>query len=142
MWSVQLVVGCFETRLGGSGREFGGRLPAVQDRRVIELLEGVHVELPIRLDFSTIRESFGEVAERIAIECGHHRTEEICQRLLRLLREVDEDEAGPHLAVHGNQAVGVLVEVEELLLLLHEGQRAVQAVTPSVVLAGELAARP
>ena len=43
--------------------------------------------------------------------------------------------------LHRHQAVVGLVEVEELRLLLDEGQRAVEVVAPAVVLAGELAAR-
>src|SRR5262249_20931813 len=46
----------------------------------------------------------------------------------------------PHLASHGDQAELALVEVEELALLLDEGQIAVKGVTPRVVLAGELTA--
>ena len=39
-----------------------------------------------------------------------------------------------------HQAVAALVEVEELALLLHEGEVAVEVVAPAVVLAGELPA--
>ena len=42
--------------------------------------------------------------------------------------------------MHRHQSVARLVEIEELLLLLHEGEVAVQVVAPGVVLAGELAA--
>src|SRR5262245_12482774 len=55
--------------------------------------------------------------------------------------EVDEDEALPDLAAHRNQPEVRLVEVEELALLLDEGQIALQRVAPGVVLAGELTAR-
>src|SRR5690606_36656674 len=47
-----------------------------------------------------------------------------------------------YVAVNGNQAVAALVEVEELPLLLHERQVAVEVVAPRAVLAGELAADP
>ena len=43
--------------------------------------------------------------------------------------------------LHRREAVVGLVEVEELALLLHEGEVALEAVAPAVVLAGELAAR-
>ena len=42
--------------------------------------------------------------------------------------------------VHGPQSVRGLVDVEELRLLLHERQRALEVVAPAVVLAGELPA--
>ena len=54
--------------------------------------------------------------------------------------EVDEDEPFPDVAVHRNQAVPVLVQVEEFLFLLHEREVAVQVVAPGVVLAHELTA--
>ena len=41
--------------------------------------------------------------------------------------------------MHRDEPVVGLVEVEELLLLLHEVQRAVEVVAPAVVLAHELA---
>jgi hypothetical protein len=53
--------------------------------------------------------------------------------------EVDENEAFPHSQAR-HQPVVALVEVEELPLLLHEGQLAVEVVAPGVVLAGELPA--
>ena len=56
--------------------------------------------------------------------------------------EVDEDEPLPRLDLDRGQPVVLLVEVEELGLLLHEGQLALRGVAPPVVLAGELAARP
>ena len=40
----------------------------------------------------------------------------------------------------GTESVLALVDVEELILLLDEGQLAVEAVAPRVVLAGELPA--
>src|SRR5262249_16734528 len=61
-------------------------------------------------------------------------------RLFRLLREVHEDEASPNIALDGNEAVLVLVEVEELALLLNERERALEVVAPPVVLARELPA--
>ena len=53
--------------------------------------------------------------------------------------DVDEDEPGPHVAVHRHQPEVDLVEVEELTFLLHERAGAVESVAPPVVLAGELA---
>ena len=49
--------------------------------------------------------------------------------------EVHEDEPLPRLDPHRREAVVGLVEVEELILLLHEGEVALEAVAPAVVLA-------
>src|SRR5262249_26940752 len=78
--------------------------------------------------------------ERVALERGDHRPEEIADRLYRPPGEIDEDEAGPHLAVHGHQAVAALFDVEELALLLDERQRTVKAIAPPVGFAHELPA--
>src|SRR6185437_15542770 len=64
----------------------------------------------------------------------------LSQRLLRRLGEVDEDEAFPHFTVHRHETVATLVEVEELVFLLDEGEIAIQVITPRVVLARELPA--
>jgi hypothetical protein len=60
--------------------------------------------------------------------------------LTRLVLQRDEDEARPDVAVHRDEAVVGLVQVEELTLLLHERAPAVELVLPAVVLADELAA--
>ena len=54
--------------------------------------------------------------------------------------EIDEDEAGPDLAVHRRHPQLALVEVEELILIGDVVDHAVQPVSPAVVLAGEGAA--
>src|SRR5262249_35030649 len=82
-----------------------------------------------------------EPVERVVLERADHRAEELAQRLARVLFEIHEHEARPHVAVHRDEPVAALVEAEELALLLHELERAVEAVAPPVVLAGELAAR-
>src|SRR6185437_8913388 len=81
------------------------------------------------------------LVERVALQTGDHRPEKLSQRLVWRLREVDEDEPLPHLAVHPNQAVAALVEVEEFAFLLDKGQVAVEVIPPGVVLAGELPTR-
>ncbi len=109
---------------------------------MVELLEGVHVELPVGAHLGPVEPPFGHLVEGVAPQGGHHRSEELGQRLLGLGGQVDEDEALPHVAVHGHQPVVVLVEVEELVLLLDEVEGAVEVVAPAVVLAGELPADP
>ena len=138
--AVDPVVRRLEPGLARGVRVLRRRLPRVQHRCVIELLEGVHVDLPVRLHLGAVVPALRHLVEGIALERRDHRPEEVPQRLLGLLGEVHEDEAFPHLAVHGDEAVLALVQVEELALLLDEGQRALEVVTPAVVLAGELAA--
>src|SRR4029450_12246369 len=75
-----------------------------------------------------------------ALAPAHHRPEVLAQRVFGFAVEVDEDEAFPDVAVDGDEAVVVLVEVEELAFLLDEGAAAVEVVAPAVVLARELAA--
>ena len=58
----------------------------------------------------------------------------------RIARQVHEDEAREHLAVHLRHAQRLLVEVEELLLVGDVRDAPVEAVAPAVVLARELAA--
>ena len=140
MWAIDLIVRRLETRLRRGLGVRGWGLVRVQYRRVIELLERIHVELPVGLDLGAVDPPRRQLLERIARQVGDHRSEEVVQRLLGHVGEVDEDEALPHLAVHPHQSVTRLVEIEELVLLLHECQLTVQVVAPGVVLAGELAA--
>ena len=103
---------------------------------MVELLERVHVELPIGLDRGTIVEPRGHFGERVFLDPGDHRAGEIAKRLLgwfSVVREVDEDESLPHVAVHAHQAVTALVQIEELFLLLHERQVAVEVVAPGMI---------
>ena len=116
-----------------------GVLPAVEDGRVIELLEGVEEDLPVAADVAAIVEALGEVVERV-VDRGDHRAEEIEERLARLLGEVHEDEPLPHLTVHRDEAVVRLVDPEELALLEDGRALPVEVVLPAVVLAGELPA--
>ena len=139
--AVDVVVRGVEPRFPPRLRKRRRRLSVVQDGCVVELLEGVHVELPVGVDLGAVVPALGHLVERIALERGDHRTEELVERLLRrLAREVDEDEAVPDVAVHGDEAVVVLVDAEELTLLLDEGALPSEAVAPAVVFANELPA--
>src|SRR4029078_208099 len=84
--------------------------------------------------------ALAHLAERVLVERGDHRPEEVPQRLTRLLVEVDEHEPVPDVAVHGRQAEVALVEVEGLALPLAERAVALQLVAPAVLLARELPA--
>ena len=123
-------------------RTSDGHLLGVQRRHVVVLLERVGEDLPVAVVVRDPLVAFGQLAERVVVQAGDHRAQELAQALTRLVVEVDEDEAVPHIAVHRPQAVFGGVEVEELRFLLHEFQRAVEVVAPAVVLAGELPARP
>ena len=138
MRPVDLEVPALERRVGLT--HLAGHLLGVQRRHVVVLLEGVGEDLPVavvvRDEIVTLRHQF----ERIVVECGDHRAEELAQGPPRLGIEVDEDEAVPHVALHRLQPVLRAVEVEELALLLHERQFTLEVVAPPVVLAGELTA--
>src|SRR5215218_6935827 len=107
---------------------------------MVVLLESIREDLPVavvlRGEIVTLRHQF----ERIVVEGGDHRPEELAKCPSRLRVEVDEDEPVPDVALHGLESILRSVEAEELALLLHERQVALQVVTPSVVLAGELTA--
>src|SRR3546814_3459305 len=75
------------------------------------------------------------------LDAGAHLAHVVEQRR-RLGVAVHEDEPGPDLAAEGDEAELLHVEVEELLLLLDEGESALEVVAPAVVLAGELPAGP
>ena len=92
-------------------------------------------------DDGAVLEDLRHLAEGVALQTGTELTQVRAQRCGVGRIEVDEDEALPRLGLHRDEAVRRLVEVEELLLLLDEGQRAVEGVAPRVVLARELAAR-
>ena len=115
------------------------RLLHVQHRRVVELGERVDEQLPVRVDLGPVGVGLGHLVEGIALQALREVAEVVGQRF-GVVVEVDEDEALPDLAAHRHQPVVGLVEVEELVLLLDEGQVALQAVAPGVVLAGELTA--
>src|SRR5690606_7245304 len=80
----------------------------------------------------------GHLVEGVALDPRAEPTHVVAQRR-GLVVEVDEDEPLPHLAAHGHQAELREVELEELGLLLDEGEGALEVVAPAVVLAGELA---
>src|SRR5262249_3641293 len=67
------------------------------------------------------------------------RSEVLAQALRRRPRQIDEDEAGPHVAVDGGETEQRLVDAEELVLLMDVRASAVEPVAPAVVLAHELA---
>ena len=107
---------------------------------MVVLLERVGEDFPVAVVVGDPFVAFGQLAERVVVQGGDHRAQEFAQALPRLVVEVDEDEAVPHIAVHGSQPVFGRVEVEELRFLLDEFQGAVEVVAPAVVLAGELPA--
>ena len=140
--SVELIVQSLEPAVLHGVFEALGPLAPVDDRRVVLLLQGVHEDLPVSGHDRTEAVSLGQPVERVALEGGDHRAEGLAQRLARVFLEVREDEAGPHVAVHRNQTVVGLVDLEELALLLNERARAVELVPPAVILAHELTAIP
>ena len=115
--------------------------PAVHVRRVVPLAHRVDRQLPVAVDPGGEPVMLGHQLERIGLDGQQSVAEEFPQRH-RVLGEVDEDEARPHLAVHRGHPQLALVEVEELLLVGDVVDLAVQAVAPAVVLAGERAAAP
>ena len=90
--------------------------PAVHVRRVIPLADRVDGQLPVALDPGGEPVALRHQVERVALHPQQALAEEGPQRH-RILGQVDEDEARPHLAVHGRHPQLALVEVEELLLV-------------------------
>src|SRR5208283_4657526 len=107
---------------------------------VVELDEGVDEQLPVAADLGLIGVDLGHLVERVALQALAHLSEIVDQRL-RFLVEIDEDEALPHLTADRYEPELALVELEELVLLLDEGEVTLQTVAPGVVLARELPAR-
>ncbi len=112
--------GSLEPRLLCRDRPVGRRLLRVQYGCVVKLLKGVQVDLPVAVDRGAVVPPLALLLEGVTLELRHHRAEELAQALLGLLGQVHEDEAGPDLAMHRDEAERVLVEIEELLLLLDE----------------------
>ena len=112
----------------------------MQRRHVVVLLERVGEDLPVAVVVRDEVVTLGEQFERIVIQCGDHRPQELAQALSWLWVEVDEDEPVPNVAADRPQSVPLSVEIEELMRLLHERQGAFEIVAPTVVLAGELPA--
>lgn len=110
----------------------------MQRRNVVVLLKGVGEDLPIAVVVSHPAVAFGQLVERVAVQAGDHRAQEVTQALARLRIEVDEYEAIPYVAVHRFEPIRGWIQVEEFRFLLHIVERAVEAVTPAVVFAGEL----
>ena len=112
----------------------------VHVRRVVPLAHGVDRELPVAVDLRREPVALRHPLQRIRLELEDAITEEGAQRH-GVLREVDEDEPGEHVAVHLRHPQGALVEVEELLFLGDVGDAPIEPVAPPVILARELAAR-
>src|SRR5262249_19730514 len=118
--SVDLEVPALES---GVRLPYGSRhLLRMQRRHVIVLLEGVREYLPVAVVVGDEIVTLGHHFERIVVERGDHRAEELAQALPWFWVEVDEDEAVPDVAVDRAQPVLSGVEVEELTGLLHERQ--------------------
>ena len=107
---------------------------------MVELGEGVDEQLPVALDLGAVLVDLRQLAERVALEATAELAEVLAQRRLVLPVEVHEDEPLPHVAFDRHEAEVALVEVEELVLLLDERERAFEVVPPTVVLARELPA--
>ncbi len=128
-----------------AGEFFGfvlGGLLHVQDRGgVVELGERVDEQFPVGTDLGLVAVDLGHLVEGgVAFDALGQRAEVFVEGGLGVVVEVDEDEALPDLAAHVLEAEVLLVQVEELVFLLDEGQVAFEAVAPGVVLAGELLA--
>ena len=105
---------------------------------MVELDKRVDEQLPVRVHLRPVAVVLGHLVEGIPLE-SLAEVAEIIDKRFGVVVEVYEDEAFPHLAAHGDKPVVRLIEVEELTLLLNEREVALEAVTPRVVLAGELA---
>ena len=119
-------------------RLVGHRLLRVEDGCVVELRERVDEQLPVGTDLGAVLVHLRHAVERVVDDAGAELAHVVGERRAVLVVEVHEDEARPRLAPHRHEAEVGPVEVEELALLLHERQVAVEAVAPAVVLAGEL----
>lgn len=140
MLALDVVMQRLEADLGELLRLLLDRLLHVQHRRMVELGERVDEQLPVGPDLRAVAVDLRHLVERIALKTRGEIAEVVGQRF-GVVVEVDENEAFPDLAAHRLESVVGLVHVEELLLLLDEGQIAVEGVAPGVVLAGELPAR-
>ena len=114
----------------------------MQHGRVVELGEGVDVELPVAVHVGPVLVDLRHLPERVPLETLCQLAEVVAQRRGVGRVEVDEDEPFPGVDPDGREAVVGLVEIEELALLLHEGEVTLEGVAPTVVLALELPARP
>jgi hypothetical protein len=121
---VQLVVQALEAGPYQLVRLVLDRLLLVQHGGVVELRERVDEQLPVRTDLGLVREDLGHLTERVALHALGELAEIVSQGL-RGRVQVDEDEPFPYLAPHRLQAVRALVDAEELLFLLDEGQLAI-----------------
>src|ERR1019366_4239752 len=120
-------------------RLFTGCLPRVQNRCVVELGKGVDEELPVAADVRPVLVHLGHLAEWVTFNAGAQFSEVVLHGRGVVGIEIDEDETLPDLGLDRSETEVRFVEVEELRLLLDEIQRAVEIVTPAVILTGELA---
>ena len=112
--------------------------PAVQKADVVDFLEGVFDQLPVGLDLGGPRGAGGRnLAKRITVQAAAQFAQIFGQGFLRLRIDVDENKSLPHLAGDRRQAQLGLLQSEEVLLVGHEFERAVQGIRPAVELAGE-----
>ena len=112
---------------------------AVLEGQVVKLVLGVEGHLPVRALVDPVGLHQRHLVEGAAVELTGDAAEVFAQRLGRLGRQIDEDEALPDARVDRGEAVLPLVEAEEILLVRHADQRAGVAVDPVVEVAVEAA---
>ncbi len=89
----------------------------MQDAEMIDFREGIHRDLPVRLEHGRVGELIGYVLERIVGEMIAELAHVVGQRFPRFLREVDEDETLPDVAMNGREAgIGTFEASGEIFL--------------------------
>ena len=125
-----------------ASRLLGDGLLRVQNGCVVELGEGVDEELPVAPDLGAVLVAPAS-SRRTGSPRGPAPSSPRYSRSGVVSSGSRFTKMNPsHTShLHRHEAVVGLVEVEELALLLHEGEVALEGVAPAVVLAGELPAR-
>ena len=138
-----VVVQALEAVAHELARLVGDVLLRVQHRRVVELGERVDVELPVAVHVGPVLVHLGHLAERVALETVRRaRRGSRAARLVSVASRFTKMNPSQTSTLDRREAVVGLVQVEELVFLLHEGQVAFERVAPAVVLALELPAGP
>ena len=104
---------------------------------MVTFTESIERHLPVTAQFRPVGVSDRSLAEREPVHASADLAQVLCQGLIRLRLQVDEDKTLVHFQVYRRQSAPGFVEVVKHVLIRHRTQRPVRQVRPAMQAAGK-----